>query len=467
VQRERCKNFFALGLLSWLWQLDQDGVEIEIKKTFAKANETCLANLTAFRAGLAHGIHLQQGITPISLPSNPGIKEKRISTDGNQAMVAALLMASQKSKRQLFFGGYPITPASSILEKLSQCSAKSVHVFQGEDEIAAIGAALGAAYGGALAATATSGPGFVLKQEFINFAVMAELPLVIINVQRAGPSTGMPTKTEQSDLNCALYGRNGDSPLVVLAARSPVDCFDTCYEAARIAIKYMTPVIVLSDSFLATSAETWSFPDWNTLEDFPLVNVQGKTDDTSPFLPYARDPKTLARAWIEPGEVGHTHRIGGLEKGGESGDVSYDPLNHQKMTELRAQKIANIAKELPKTEVIGNGKSDVLVVCWGSSYGAFCEAAKKLYDHPLSFACIAPQCLNPLPLDLGDILSQFATVIVAEQNYGQLVDIIRAKYLRPCHSFTKIQGRPFTFVEIKSFLQSLKAPQNSSEGDVS
>ncbi|MCH7639563.1 MAG: 2-oxoacid:acceptor oxidoreductase subunit alpha, partial [Bacteroidetes bacterium] len=374
------------------------------------------------------------------------------SIRGNDALALGLVAASVKSGLGLFYGSYPITPASELLHALSHFKEFGVRTFQAEDEIAAAGSALGASFGGQLGVTATSGPGMALKGETISLAMMTELPMVIVDVQRAGPSTGMPTKTEQSDLLMAVYGRNGEAPIPVLAACTPGDCFEVAYEAARIAVKYMTPVILLSDGYLGNGAEPWRIPDPDALIPFEIRLADPETaarDEDGAFLPYVRDEATNARPWAPPGVAGLEHRLGGLEKDFLSGDVSYDPENHRLMTEIRAAKVAGIANELPPLAVEGDEKGDVLVLGWGSTYGAIKAAVERTRAQGLSVGHAHLRWLNPFPNDLGAVLSCFSKVLIPELNHGQLVRLIRERFLLPAKSLAKIQGLPFKTSEIE------------------
>jgi len=371
--------------------------------------------------------------------------------NGNSAMSRGLIKAAQRAGVPLFLGGYPITPATEIMQNLSLERSKDVRVFQAEDEIAAIGAAIGASYAGALGVTSTSGPGLALMAEFIDLAVIAELPLVIINVQRAGPSTGIPTKTEQADLFQALYGRHGESPLPVLAASTPRDCFDTAVEAARIALRYMTPVILLSDLSLASGAELWCEPE---LDELPAMRVK-RPQSAEDFKPYRRDPDTLARPWAIPGMAGFEHVTGGLEKGGESGAVSYEPANHEAMVRLRADKINRVAREYAPLEIHGDPDAELLLVGWGSTWGAIHEAVDRLRDQGRSVAGLTLRHLNPLPNDLGEWLRRYPRVAVVENNTGQLHQRLRSEYLIDLKQLNKIQGTTFRVSEITEFAESL------------
>jgi 2-oxoglutarate ferredoxin oxidoreductase subunit alpha len=440
----RCRNFFCLGMTSWLYHRPIEASEAWIKDKFRKSPEVVEANLRALRAGhnFAENAELfavSYEITPANI--SPGTYR---NITGNTATTLGLVAAAQKARRPIFLGSYPITPASDVLHELSGLKAYNAFTFQAEDEIAGIGAALGAAFGGAIAVTTTSGPGMNLKAETVGLALAVELPLVICDIQRAGPSTGMPTKTEQADLLMAMYGRHGESPVPILAAATPADCFRMAFEAVRIAVKYMTPVILLTDGYLANGAEPWLIPDPATLPD---ISVEFRTDPTG-FFPYLRDPETLSRPWVIPGTPGLEHRIGGLEKEYLTGNVSYAPANHEQMIRVRARKIAGIAREIPPLEVLGPASGDLLVVGWGSTYGAITQAVRDLQGAGHRVAQVHLRHLNPLPPDLGDVLARYKKVLVPEMNLGQLVRMIRAEYLVDAVGFNKIQGRPFKVAEI-------------------
>lgn len=442
---DRCKNFFALGMVFWLYNRTMDHAIRLIKSKFAKRPELVEANLMSLKAGYSYCEMTEQFVTsyevkPAKLP--PG---KYRNLTGNSALALGMIAASRKSGLSLFLGSYPITPASDILHELSKYKHFGVRTFQAEDEIAAICSAIGASYAGSIGLTTTSGPGLALKGEALGLAVMTELPLVICNIQRGGPSTGLPTKTEQADLMQAMYGRNGEAPLPVIAASRPSDCFETAYEACRIAIKYMTPVILLSDGYLANGAEPWPIPK---VEDLPEIPVEFATDPET-FEPYLRDEQTLARPWAIPGTPGLEHRIGGLEKEAITGNVSYDARNHEYMTEIRARKVANIANEFRPTEIDGAKEGKLLVIGWGSTYGAIRTAVERQQDKSKSVSRIHLKYINPLPNDLGQILSGFDKVLIPEINAGQLVHIIRAKYLVDAIPFNKVQGLPFFSAEIE------------------
>ncbi len=445
---DRSKNFFALGLVYWLFDLKPDPTLEWIDRKFGKRNPAVAeANKRALMAGYNYGITAElfqhrYRIPPVDFP--PGTY-RRIT--GNEALAMGLVTAAQKAGKMLFYGAYPITPASDILHHLAPLRHYDVLTFQAEDEIAAMAAAVGAAFAGAFAAVGTSGPGMLLKAEALNLAVMAELPLVVIDVQRGGPSTGLPTKVEQADLLMALFGRNGESPLVVVAPSTPADAFDMAIEAFRLAVRAMTPVVLLSDGFLANSSEPWRIPD---PEDIPPIPVQHPSvrNNGGRFLPYKRDPETLARPWAIPGTPGLEHRIGGLEKEPETGNVSYDPQHHQRMVKERAEKIERLAGVIPEAEVFGPEEGDLLVVGWGSTFGAIREAVRQAQDQGLSVAHMHLRYLNPMPRNVGQVLKRYKRVLVPELNMGQLAWLLQARYRVPVEKLNKVQGRPFKTVEI-------------------
>ena len=449
-QKDLCKNFFALGLIFYLYDRPLDYTLKWIDTKFTSKPQFIEANQLALRGGFAYAEMTEQIAVSYEVESaqfSPGTYR---NVTGNLSTALGLIAASQKADLQLFYGSYPITPASDVLHELAKYKNFGVKTLQMEDEIAAVGAAIGAAYSGALAVTGTSGPGVALKAEAIGLAVMTELPLVVLNVQRAGPSTGMPTKTEQSDLLQALYGRNGESPVPVLAASRPSDCFETVYEAARIAIKYMTPIFFLSDNYVANGAEPWLIPQ---VSDLLPILPEFATDPEN-FLPYKRNPETGRRPWAPPGKEGFEHRIGGLEKADLTGNVSYDPDNHERMSQLREEKIANIAKnEIPPSEVFGDSSGDLLIIGWGGTYGALRTGVINQRQAGQSVSHLHLRFLNPLPNDLGLILQNFKKVIVAELNLGQLNQLIRSKYLVDTIAYNKIQGQPFQVAEVEAKIQ--------------
>ncbi len=446
---DRCKNMFVLGLLYWLYTLPLEGTFETLRAKFQKNVHMAEANIRAVKAGYFFGdeteLFANLGRFDIAPQKQHGTYRR---VTGNEACAIALTAASKKAGLKLFLGSYPITPATEILQTLAKKKKYGVKTFQAEDEIAGIVSSIGAAYGGALAATNTSGPGLALKTEALGLAVILELPLVVINVQRGGPSTGLPTKPEQSDLFMAMYGRHGEAPLPVIAACSPVDCFYCTYEAARIAVEHMTPVICLTDGYLALSSEPWKVESPDNLPDItPHFHAPRQPEDP-PYLPYKRDGRQV-RAWAIPGTKGLEHRIGGLEKQNETGNVSHDPENHELMTKLRAQKINQIADTLP-LQTIDNGptKGDLLVLGWGSSYGAIKTAVEQAIEKGYSVAHAHLRYIHPFPKNLGEILSNYKKILIPELNNGQLIHIIRDTFLIAPEGFTKIQGVPFNEMEI-------------------
>ena len=449
-EAERAKNMFALGLMSWLYGRPTESTTTYIEKKFAKRPEIAEANLKAFNTGYAfgetsEGFAVQYEVKPAKL--TPGIYRQ---ITGNMALSWGLLAASKLSQLPLFLGAYPITPASSILEELSKHKSFGVRTFQAEDEIAAAGAALGAAFGGALGVTTSAGPGVVLKSETIGLAIALELPLVVIDVQRAGPSTGMPTKPEQGDLLMVLYGRNGESPVPVLAAGTPGDCFYAAIEAARIAVTYRTPVYLLSDAYLANGTEPWLVPDIASLEP---IEVEFAVENGEEFLPYKRDPQTLARPWAIPGTPGLEHRIGGLEKANETGSISYDPENHDLMTQLRAQKVAGI--QVGAQPVDHQEGADVLVLSWGGTFGPVHAGVRRVRANGGKVAHAHLRWINPFPANLGDVLKSYDRVLIPEMNLGQLRQLIRARYLVDAVGYNRVTGKPFKSGEICDAVEAL------------
>ena len=450
-EKERCKNFFALGLVSWIYTRPLDPTLDAIKKRFAKNPLFVEANTRALKAGHAFGETAEMfaehyGVEAAEMP--PGLYR---SMTGNRALAWGLLAAAERTQIPLVFGAYPITPASSILEELAMHKRFRVRTFQAEDEIAAATSVIGAAFGGAIGITASSGPGIALKGEAIGLAVTAELPIVIFDIQRGGPSTGLPTKTEQADLMQALYGRNSESPVVVIAPCTPGDCFYIAYEAVRIAIKYMVPVMVLSDGYLANGSEPWLIPDVKTLPDIP---VKFRTEPEG-FFPYLRDPATLARPWVRPGTPGLEHRIGGIEKQDVTGNISYDPENHDHMVKTRAEKVRRVAQEIPPTSINGPATGDVLVVGWGGTYGAITAAVEEAQLEGKAVASVHLRHLNPLPPDLGQILRQYRRVLVPEINSGQLVRVLRAEYLVDAVGYNRVSGMPLASQDILEAINQL------------
>ena len=442
--KARSTNMFALGLLYWLYGRSLDSSVNFIQKKFAKAPDIVEANIKALNAGYYYGETLEVIKTTYRVNKAKFEKGKYRNIMGNNALAFGLLTAAQRSGLDLYYGGYPITPASDILHYLAQYKNFGVKTFQAEDEIAGVVSAIGAAFAGDLAITATSGPGVALKSEALGLAVITELPLVLVNVQRGGPSTGLPTKTEQSDLNQAIYGRNGEAPMVVLAPATPADCFMMAYEACRIALKYMIPVILLSDGYIANGSEPWKIPDVNTLPDMETRILKKKEG----FAPFNHSNPDLARPWALPGTPGMEHRIGGLEKWEETGHVSYDPENHQKMVELRQEKVDIIARDLPPAKPFGKESGDLLVIGWGGTHGALRSAVETAQSEGMSVSHLHLRHLNPLPQNLGEILVKFQKVMIAELNLGQLANIIRAKFLVDAVGLNKVQGKPFTQTEV-------------------
>ncbi|MEU8815761.1 2-oxoacid:acceptor oxidoreductase subunit alpha [Actinoplanes sp. NPDC048796] len=451
---ERAKNMFALGLLSWMYSRPHQSTIRFLERKFAKRPELVAANKAAFQAGWNFGettedFAVRYEVKPAKM--RPGTYR---NITGNQALALGLVAAAVRSKLPLFLGAYPITPASDILHELSKHKKFGITTMQAEDEIAAIGAALGASYGGALGVTTTSGPGVALKGETISLAIALELPLVVVDVQRAGPSTGMPTKTEQADLNMALFGRHGEAPLAVVAPKSPSDCFHAAIEAARIALTYRTPVILLSDNYVANGSEPWLLPSASELPDLSVEFATAPNGEDGRFLPYLRDPRTLARPWAIPGTPGLEHRIGGLEKADKTGDISYDPANHEFMVRTRAARIEAI--EVPDVEVEdADEAARVLVLGWGSTYGPIGAACRALRQRGLPIAQAHLRHLSPLPANLGEVLKAYDKVVVPEMNLGQLAQVIRARYLVDVLPFNQVNGLPFTAATLENMLEDV------------
>ena len=455
-QKDLTKNFFALGIMFWLYGRDSDGTVRWIDEKFGKRPVVAEANKRALKAGYAFGetteiFHTHYRVAPAKLA--PGTYR---NITGNEATALGMLAASKLAGRPLFYGSYPITPASDILHQLSGYKNFGVKTFQAEDEIAAIGAAIGASYGGAMGMTASSGPGIALKSEALGLAIMVELPLVVIDVQRAGPSTGMPTKTEQADLLQVMFGRNSDSPLPVVAPATPGECFDLAIEAWRIALKYVTPVVYLSDAFLATGAEPWQIP---SVADLPDISVENWTEKET-FHPYDRDPVTLARKWAIPGTPGLEHRIGGLEKADITGNVSYDPDNHHRMQLLRQAKVARIADDIPPLEVFGPERGDLLILGWGSTYGAIRSAAERLQTQGRSVAHAHMRHLNPFPANTEKVLRSYRKVLLPEVNLGQLLLLLRGQFLIDIEGYNRVRGKPFTIAEIATQAEKMLGVTN-------
>ena len=449
---DRSKNFFALGLISWCYSRPVEGTISWIEQRFAKTPLVVASNRAAFTAGYNFGETTELFDHAYTVPAAKLPDGEYTNITGNTALAWGLVAAGQCARLPVFLGSYPITPASDILHELAKHKNFGIRTFQAEDEIAAIGSALGAAFAGHLGVTTTSGPGVALKGETISLAVSLELPLLIIDVQRGGPSTGLPTKTEAADLLMALYGRHGEAPLPVVAAYSPPHCFDAVIEAARIALKYRTPVIVLSDGYLANGAHPWKLPDVSTLPDisvpFATELNHMRADGEMEFWPYLRDPHTLARPWAIPGTPGLMHRVGGIEKEDGSGNISYTPENHERMVHLRADKIAGIAKDIPLVEVVGDADADLLVLGWGSTWGAIKAAVDTVRARGKHVAWAHVVHLSPFPANLGDVLRRYPKIIVPEMNMGQLCKVVRGEFLVPATPITKVQGMPFTAAEL-------------------
>jgi 2-oxoglutarate ferredoxin oxidoreductase subunit alpha len=449
----RAKNLWTLGLLCWMYDRDRQSTVDWLNTRFAKLPEIAKANIAALNAGHAYGetVELPSEITTYIVPkasAEPGVYR---AVTGIETTAWGLLVGAQKAGLNIFLGSYPITPASPLLHTLSNLRQYGVVTFQAEDEISAICSAIGASYAGSLGLTSSSGPGIALKSEALGLAVVTELPLIVVNFQRAGPSTGLPTKTEQSDLYQAVYGRNGDTPLPVVASSTPGDCYECAIEVVRLATKYMTPVIFLNEGYLANAAEPWKIPDVNDIEPFPV----SFREDPEGFHPYIRDEETLARPWAIPGTPGLEHRIGGIEKDYNSGNISYDAENHHKMTKVRAQKILNIANDIPLQAVAsGEETGDLVVVGWGSTHGAIDQAVKSCIKDGLKVSHIQIRHIWPLPRNLGDLLKGFGKVLIPEMNNGQLVTLLRAEYLVDAESLTQISGQPFKVGDLEREIRS-------------
>ncbi|MBZ0181299.1 MAG: 2-oxoacid:acceptor oxidoreductase subunit alpha [Melioribacteraceae bacterium] len=452
---QRCKNFFALGMMYWMFSRPIEPTLEWIESKFKGNEDLIWANQKALKSGYYFGEQTEIFTTRFTVDPAKLPKGTYRNISGNEAIALGFVAAAELSNLPLFLGSYPITPASDILHYLSKYKNYGVKTFQAEDEIAGIASAIGAAFGGSLAITTTSGPGVALKTEAMGLAVMTELPLVIINIQRGGPSTGLPTKTEQADLFQAIYGRNGEAPIPVIATSTPSDCFYLSIEAAKIALKYMTPVMLLSDGYIANGSEPWKLPNVDELETF---HKEFRTEVEN-FNSYDRD-ENLARPWAVPGTPGLEHRIGGLEKQHITGNVSYDPDNHDFMVRLRAKKVAEIVKDVPDLEVRGDQEGDLLVLGWGGTYGAITEAVDKVLANGMNVSQAHLKYLNPFPKNLGDVLSRFKTILVPELNLGQLATVIRATYLREVVSLTKIKGLPFKSMEIEAKISEILGGSN-------
>lgn len=456
----RSKNMFALGIVCWLFNRPLEIADKLLEQKFAKNKKVVGANIKALTDGYNYGNNIH--LTASTYRVEPVEAEKGFYTDvnGNTATAYGLIAAAEKAGVQLFLGSYPITPATDILEELSRRKDFGVKALQMEDEIAGITSAIGASFAGSLAATSTSGPGMALKGEAIGLAVMAELPLVIIDVQRSGPSTGMPTKSEQTDLNQALYGRNGESPVVVLAATSPSDCFDSAFEASRIALEHMTPVILLSDGYIANGASAWRIPDLDVYPEIKPPYVQHRfKGDPEEWKPYLRDPESLVRYWGVPGTPDYMHRVGGLEKDQFTGVISSNPDNHQTMVNIRKEKVERIAHHLPKQEVLGDKDADTLIVGWGGTYGHLLEAMLRIRDNGHKLALAHFKHINPLPTNTGEILKSYKKIIVAEQNNGQFAAYLSGKFqdLNNIRKFNRVEGQPFKVSElVKEFTKIIE-----------
>jgi 2-oxoglutarate ferredoxin oxidoreductase subunit alpha len=454
-EADKCRNFFAMGLVYWLYGRSLEPTERFIESKFGGKPTIAEANLRALRAGRNYGETTDAFVSSYQVDRAKLPPGTYRNMTGNQALAWGMITAAKLSNKDLFLGSYPITPASDILHELSKYKHFGVRTFQAEDEIAAMTATIGAAFGGAMSLTTSSGPGIALKGEAMGLAVMLELPMIIVNIQRGGPSTGLPTKTEQSDLFQALYGRNGESPLPIIAARSPSDCFDVAQEAWRIAVRYMTPVVILSDGYIANGSEPWRIPDVEDLVPIEIQHPEAR-DNGEPFLPYERDER-LARPWAIPGTKGLTHRIGGLEKQDITGNVSYDAANHQHMTNVRAQKIANIADDIPPLQVNGEKSGDVLVISWGGTYGACATAVERLQADEQAVSHVHLRHLNPLPRDLQGLMASFKKVLVPELNMGQLRTLLTASYMIATEGLNKVQGKPFSVNEIVAHIRRMLA----------
>ncbi len=454
-EKDRAKNMFVLGFLYWMYNRDMDNTISFLKDKFGKKPEIFESNVKALQAGYNYGDTTETFTTTYAVEKAKMIPGNYRSIMGNQAIALGLIAASQKSGLPLFLGSYPITPASDILHELSKYKNFGVRTFQAEDEIAAIASTIGASYGGSMGVTTTSGPGMALKAEAMGLAVMLEIPLVIVNVQRGGPSTGLPTKTEQSDLLQAYYGRNGECPMPVIASSTPADCFDVAYEAARISVQHMTPVILLSDGYIANGAEPWLYPQSADLQPIPVSFKKEKGEDEEKYLPYKRDEK-LARPWAIPGTPGLEHRIGGIEKQNITGNVNYEPENHQLMINIRQAKVDKIADYIPKQQLdSGPEKGKILVLGWGSTYGAIKSAVSELQakGHAVSHAHV--RYVRPFPSNLGEILKNFDTVLIPELNSGQLIKIIRDVYFVDAKGYNKVMGVPITKTELVTKIEEM------------
>jgi len=449
--KARCKNFYALGMTYFMFARDLEPTLKWIKEKFAKSPILQEANSIALKSGYNFADTINASAEVYNIVPAKIEKGTYRQISGNIALSWGFIFAAQNAGLDLFLGSYPITPASDILHELSKHKNYGVKTFQAEDEIAAICSSIGASFAGALSITTSSGPGIALKSEGLNLAVMLEIPLVVIDVQRGGPSTGLPTKTEQADLNMAMFGRNGESPMIILAAKSPSDCFHMAFEAARLSLEHMTPVMLLTDGYIANGATPWKIPDLDG--DYPKIKTRfvDQTDLTDGFKPYKRDLETLARKWATPGMKGFEHRVGGLEKENETGNVSYDPDNHELMIKLREEKVAKVANFIPEQVIEGNAKADTLVVSWGGTYGSVHQAVKEMnYQHPCAHVHI--QYLNPFPKNLEKVLRSYSKIVVCELNRGQLKDLLNSKFSLNAKGYNKVQGKPFKVRELVQML---------------
>ena len=451
--KSRSTNMFALGLLYWLYERNIDSTIKFLETKFKSKPEIVKANIKALKTGLHYGETIEAIRTTFRVSKASLKKGTYRNIMGNECLTLGLIAAANKANLDLFFGGYPITPASDILHELSKYKNYGIKTFQAEDEIAGICSALGAAFAGNLAITSSSGPGIALKGEAMGLGIITELPIVVINIQRGGPSTGLPTKTEQSDLNQAMYGRNGECPAVVIAAQSPSDCFQTAYEACKISLEFMVPVVLLSDGYIANGSEPWRLPNLDKLPEIKTKIIKKTSDEK--FTPYKRDEKTLARDWALPGTPGLEHRIGGLEKAANTGNVSYDADNHDYMVKLRQKKIDVVADFIPKLEVYGEPKGELLILSWGGTYGACRAAVEKANKNKISVSHVNLKYINPFPKNLAEILLKFNKILIPEINLGQLSTIIRSKYLIDALSFNRVSGKPFTTTDIYEKIEQI------------
>lgn len=462
---DRCRNMLALGVVLWLYNKDISPAEELLKKKFGKKPTILQANIKVLTDGYNYGHNTHASATTYHIEGRDQRPGHYTEITGNEATALGLVAAAEKSDRQLFLGSYPITPATDILHTLAKFKALGVKTVQAEDEIAGITTAIGASYAGALGVTSTSGPGLALKSEALGYAVITELPLLLIDVMRGGPSTGLPTKSEQTDLMQALYGRNGESPLVVMAATTPTDCFDTAFEAAQIALEHMTPVILLTDAYLGNGASAWRIPDLSTYPEIKPPYVESNYQGEKPWKPYFRDPESYVRYWAIPGVEGFTHRVGGLEKDSETGVISTDPRNHARMVGYRKEKIARIAHRLPQQEVIGDEDAELLVVGWGSTYGHILSAVEEIRAAGRKIAMTHFKYINPLPSNTAELIKRFEKVVVVEQNLGQFAAYLSGQIggLDP-YKFNKVEGQPLKVREIADYLLHILDGENVKQG---